>query len=56
MRTCLKSVSFLALGMMLGCTLLCTAGKVEADTNRLIILIGTVVWFFVTPTWMKKTN
>ena len=56
MRVCLKSVSFLALGIMLASTLLCVADKVGTDTNRLFILAGTLVWFVVTPMWMKKNH
>ncbi|MBX7259638.1 MAG: hypothetical protein K1Y02_24995 [Candidatus Hydrogenedentes bacterium] len=56
MRNLLMAVSILALVvLMLGPTLY-FLGKVDLETNKHILLAGTVLWFVVTPFWMKEKS
>lgn len=56
MSKTLMFVSFIALAFILISAVLCAAGKVSSDTNRLFILIGTIVWFVITPMWLRKNS
>lgn len=56
MRSLLMIVSIVALVvLMLGPALL-FLGKIDSATNKHILLAGTVLWFVVTPFWMKAKS
>ena len=56
MSKTLMFVSFIALAFILISAVLCAAGKLSPDTNRLFILVGTIAWFVVTPLWLHKNS
>ena len=56
MSKTLMFVSLFALIFILMSAVLCAAGKVSPDTNRLFILVGTIAWFVVTPMWLHKNS
>ena len=56
MSKTLMFVSCIALAFILMSAVLCAAGKVSPDTNRLFILVGTIAWFVVTPMWLRKNG
>ena len=52
MKTFAKIASFVALAVtMVPCALYFT-GTIEHDAVKWISLVGTVMWFIVTPLWM----
>ncbi len=56
MNKILRLVSFAALAFILLSALLCAGEKISSQTNRHLILVGTIVWFAVTPIWLRKNN
>lgn len=49
-------ISAFALVFILISAVLCAAGKVSPDTNRLFILFGTITWFVAAPMWLRKNS
>ena len=54
MRRILQFVSWTALAATIAPSALLLAGQVTLDQTKLIMLVATVVWFFVTPFWMGQ--
>jgi len=51
----LKLISSVAIGVLiLLVSILSFLGKVEESTVKVLMLIGTIVWFATTPFWMKE--
>ncbi|MCX6876201.1 MAG: hypothetical protein NTW21_20700 [Verrucomicrobia bacterium] len=54
MKPLLMTLSFLALAASLVSSIICANQGLSADTNKLVLLVGMLVWFAVTPFWMRK--
>jgi hypothetical protein len=48
------TLSFLALAASLVSSVLCANKDLSAETNKWVLLVGTIVWFVVTPFWMRR--
>lgn len=56
MRTLLATISFLALAACLISSIVCANDAISAETNKTILLAGTIIWFVVTPFWMRRKH
>jgi hypothetical protein len=56
MRTLLATISFLALAASLISSIICANDVINAGTNKIILLSATIVWFAVTPFWMRRKH
>lgn len=56
MRSLIKLVSYIGLGLTLIPSLLVFAGSISIELSKTLMLIGTIIWFISTPIWMNKTN
>lgn len=54
MKLILTTLSGLILVGLLASALLCAGGVVSGGVNRAVLLAGTILWFIVTPLWMKR--
>lgn len=54
MKTLLKILSAIGLILTLLPSFLVFAGVIEFDTHKLLMLIGTILWFATAPFWMNK--
>lgn len=53
----LKLISGLSIGVLiLLMSILSFLGKVDLATVKMLMLIGTILWFVSTPFWMKEEN
>lgn len=51
----LKLISTLSIGILiLLASILLFLGSLEATNVKNLMLIGTIIWFVVTPFWMKE--
>ena len=56
MKPILATISFLALAACLISSIICANNGISAETNKVILLAGTIVWFVVTPFWMSRKH
>ena len=56
MRTLLKLVSFVGLGLTVVPSFLGFAGRIAWATHAALMLVGTVLWFASAPFWMLKAK
>ncbi len=56
MKILLKVLSYMALGVLILGPILYYLGRVELDTNKHLMLAGTLVWFAIAPFWMKSKS
>jgi len=56
MRPIIKMISYIGLGLTIIPSFLVLAGTTTLDSNKMLMLIGTVLWFVTAPTWMNKTE
>ncbi|QDH78928.1 hypothetical protein FKX85_07710 [Echinicola soli] len=54
MKTLIKLISFIALGLNLIPAFLVFQGVISSDQCKTLMFIGTVVWFITAPMWMNK--
>ncbi|QDV60941.1 hypothetical protein [Crateriforma conspicua] len=54
MNILLKTISAVALGLVVIPCMLHFAGIIGLSTVKWTALVGTVAWFLVTPTWMSR--
>jgi len=54
MNKLFKVLSWGALIFILISAALCANGTISAVTNRILMFVGTVVWFVITPLWLGK--
>jgi hypothetical protein len=54
MKPFLMTVSFLALAASLVSSIICANKGLSAETNKLVLLVAMIVWFVVTPFWMRN--
>jgi hypothetical protein len=53
-RFLLRNVSRLALAVTIAPALLFAGGVIDLDQTKGAMLVGTLVWFIVTPIWMDR--
>jgi hypothetical protein len=54
MKKLLKTISFIGLGLMFVSAVLVFNGSMTQETYRVLILVGTALWFGPVPFWMKR--
>jgi hypothetical protein len=54
MKKLLKAISFIGLGLMFVSAVLVFNGSMTQETYRVLILMGTALWFGPVPFWMKR--
>ena len=54
MKPLLMTLSLLALAASLVSSIICANKGLSAETNKMVLLVGTMVWFAVTPFWMRN--
>ncbi|MCB9250682.1 MAG: hypothetical protein H6613_20160 [Ignavibacteriales bacterium] len=56
MITLTKIFSYTGLLLTILPSLLVFANMISLDTAKIIMLVGTIVWFIFTPSWMNKNS
>jgi len=56
MKIILKIVSLIGLGLTLIPSFLVFAGTIEFESNKILMFVGTLLWFTTVPFWMKKSS
>lgn len=56
MSSLLKLLSLVGLLLTLFPSILYFSGYLSADMHKLLMLIGTGLWFFTAPFWMNKSE
>ena len=56
MRLMLKYLSYIGLGLTLIPSFLVYFGIITLEINKIIMLIGTIIWFVSAPSWMNRTS
>ena len=56
MKTLLKIVSLIGLLATIVPSFLVFAEIITLDTNKLLMIIGTILWFVSVPFWMNKKD
>lgn len=56
MKPVIKLISYIGLGLTIIPSFLVMTGNITLDSNKMIMLIGTIIWFITAPTWMNKTE
>lgn len=54
MKNIAKIISYLCLVLTIVPSFLVFMGKITADTNKDLMLAGTIGWFITAPFWMNK--
>jgi hypothetical protein len=54
MKTLLKIISFIGLGLMFASAILLFNDAVGRSTYEILALVGTALWFIPVPFWMKR--
>jgi len=54
MKPVLVSISFLALAACLVSSIFCANYRISPETNKMVLLAATIVWFVVTPFWIRR--
>ena len=54
MKPILVSISILALAACFVSSVLCAMNGISPETNKTVLLTGTMVWFVFTPLWMGR--
>jgi len=54
MKTLLRLISFIGLGLMIAASILFFKEKVSESTYHTLTLVGTAAWFISVPFWMKR--
>ncbi|WP_215226628.1 hypothetical protein [Echinicola shivajiensis] len=54
MNNIYKIISFIALGLNIVPSFLVFSGSITADLCKILMFVGTVVWFLTAPKWMNK--
>ena len=54
MKLILKIISFIGLGLSIVPAILVFGGQLDAETCKQLMLLGTVLWFLIAPSWMIK--
>lgn len=54
MKPLLMTLSVLALAASLVSSIICANKGLSAETNKLVLVVAMIVWFVVTPFWMRN--
>lgn len=54
MRSLLKATSLVGLIATIVPSILVFTGNINLDTNKILMLVGTLLWFISAPFWMNK--
>ncbi len=54
MKNLLKAISYIGLILTLFPSFLVFSGAIDIDTNKNLMLIGTILWFITAAMWQKK--
>jgi hypothetical protein len=54
MKTLLKTISFIGLGLMFVSAVMLFNDAVARSTYEILALAGTALWFIPVPFWMKR--
>jgi hypothetical protein len=54
MKTLLKLISFVGLGLMFAAAILVFNDAMNRKTYLIVAFVGTVMWFATVPFWMKR--
>ncbi len=55
MKTSLKLISLIGLGLTLFPSFFVFYGVIELDPNKNLMILGTILWFITAPFWMNKS-
>jgi hypothetical protein len=56
MKILVKFISFIGLGLTLIPAFLVFTGDLSLDSDKIIMFIGTFIWFVSAPSWMNKAE
>ena len=56
MKLLVKFISYIGLVLTLIPSLLVLTGYISLDSCKMLMLIGTIVWFVSAPSWMNKAE
>jgi len=56
MKLLIKFISYIGLVLTLIPSLLVFTGNISLDSCKMLMLIGTIVWFVSAPSWMNKAE
>lgn len=54
MKSIYKIISVIGLALAIIPSLLVFVGQLEFETNKTLILVGTILWFVTAPFWVGK--
>ncbi len=56
MKLIIKIISYIGLGLTLIPSIMVFTGDATLESNKMLMLIGTVLWFISAPSWMNKVE
>ncbi len=56
MKLLIKFISYIGLGLTLIPSFLVFAGNISFDSSKMLMFIGTIIWFVSAPSWMNKAE
>jgi len=56
MKLLVKLISYIGLILTLIPSLLVSSGNISLDSCKMLMVIGTIVWFVSAPSWMNKAE
>ena len=56
MKSTLKIISLVGLALTLIPSILVFTGSIDLDSGKILMFIGTLVWFVSAPSYMNKTE
>jgi hypothetical protein len=56
MKILIKVISYIALALTIIPSFLVFNGTSTLETNKMLMLIGTIIWFVTAPIWMNKAE
>lgn len=56
MKTLVKVISFIGLGLSIIPAILVFQQIITPDTCKMLMTAGTIMWFTTAPSWMNKTE
>lgn len=54
MKSLIKFISYTGLGLTLIPSFLVFTGNISFDSSKILMFIGTIIWFASAPGWMNK--
>jgi hypothetical protein len=56
MKPFVKIISYISLGVTIIPSFLVFTGNMSLESSKMIMFIGTIVWFATAPSWMNKAE